>query len=140
VTVPTGKCSDEFALPLGSNTITETARTGFSLSAVSADPSANLTSSNLTAGTATVNITTGDETTVTFANAVSSDEEESESEAVKHEEELDNHVAGTSDDNERNDNEGVKRAARANAISLRFDLRFDLQTFRHDVVAMRHVR
>lgn len=73
VSVPVGACSNPLTVPAGTNTITETSRSGFQLQGVSADPSSRLTSTDLSAQTATVNLPAGtlaDETVVHFTNEV----------------------------------------------------------------------
>jgi hypothetical protein len=73
VSVPVGSCSPLQSAPAGSLTITETARAGFEVSGISASPAANLTSKDLTAGKATLNLTAGDQSTqtiVTYTNRV----------------------------------------------------------------------
>jgi hypothetical protein len=73
VAVPVGSCSPTITVPAGTNTITEQKTSGYRLKSVSADPSDRLTSTNLSAQTATVNLPaggTGSETIVTFTNKV----------------------------------------------------------------------
>ncbi len=64
---PNGTCSAALTLPVGSPTVTETAVTGTSVSAITGTPAAP-TNINLTARSATVQITAGQETRITFTN------------------------------------------------------------------------
>ncbi len=69
VTVAAGSCSAPILVPSGTATITETLPNGTSLTGVYTSPSsALLVSSNLGAGTATVTVSPGGLTTVTFIN------------------------------------------------------------------------
>jgi len=73
VTVPVGSCSELQQAPAGNLTITETARGGFAVSAVSANPSGRLVSSDLNARSATIEVVAGDpsmQTVVSFTNKV----------------------------------------------------------------------
>jgi hypothetical protein len=67
---PGGSCSPALVLPVGSAVITETLPSGTVLTGISTLPSGLLVSSNLAAGTATVTITPGGQTIVTFINSI----------------------------------------------------------------------
>ena len=67
---PGGSCSAPIQVPTGSVFITEAVPAGVTLTGVSTSPAASaLISSNLGAGTASVAVTAGTQTTVTFINA-----------------------------------------------------------------------
>jgi len=66
---PGGSCSGPLPLPAGPVTVAETLPLGVQLTAVSASPGGSLVSSDLAAGQATVTITAGGQTVVTFQNA-----------------------------------------------------------------------
>ncbi len=66
---PSGSCSAALTLPAGPAVITETIAGGNVLTSVSILPSAALVSSNLSAGTATVTVIAGAQTTAVFTNA-----------------------------------------------------------------------
>ena len=71
VEVPVGGCSLPVTLPVGQATVTEVARPGFSVAAISAIPSDRLAPPDLTAGTAKVAIVRGgveNQTILTFTN------------------------------------------------------------------------
>jgi len=71
VTVPVGGCSQPITVAAGSTVVTEVARAGFVLEAVTAAPAARLTATDLAAGKATVTVVAGgaaDQTIVTFKN------------------------------------------------------------------------
>ena len=68
---PLGSCSTPVVVPAGSAIVTETLPAGTVLASVSTLPSAGLlVSSNLAAGTATVTVAAGGQTTVTFTDTV----------------------------------------------------------------------
>jgi hypothetical protein len=68
---PGGYCSTALEVPAGQTLITETPTPGIDLVAVSTLPSVGLlVSSNLAAGTATVTVSAGGQTIVTFVNAI----------------------------------------------------------------------
>ena len=70
---PGGSCSIPVTAPTGAAVITETLPSGIALTGVSTLPSAGLLiGSNLAAGTATVTVTVGGQTIVTFTNAAGS--------------------------------------------------------------------
>ena len=71
VEVPVGGCSLPVTLPVGPATVTEVARPGFTVGAISAIPSGRLVQSDLTGGTAKVTIEAGgveNQTILTFTN------------------------------------------------------------------------
>jgi hypothetical protein len=73
VAVPVGSCSQLQQAPAGNLTITETARTGFAVSQVSANPSGRLVNTDLNARSATIQVVAGDastQTVVSFTNKV----------------------------------------------------------------------
>jgi hypothetical protein len=67
---PGGSCSVPLVAPVGASVITETLPAGTALTSVSTLPSGLLVSSNLAAGTATVTVSAGGQTIVTFLNTV----------------------------------------------------------------------
>ncbi len=67
---PGGLCSQPLEVQAGQKTITETLPAGTALTSVSTVPSNSLVSSNLAGGTATVTVTAGSQTTVTFLNTI----------------------------------------------------------------------
>jgi hypothetical protein len=73
VTVPVGGCSAPIKVNHGTATVTEVARSGFTLAAVTATPDGRLVSANLATRKATVKVNAGNETSrtvVTFTNKV----------------------------------------------------------------------
>ena len=71
IEVPVGGCSLPITLPVGTATVTEVARAGFSVDSISAFPSGRLVQSDTAARTARVSIVAGglsNQTIVTFAN------------------------------------------------------------------------
>src|SRR5256886_10140866 len=71
VTVPVGGCTAPIKVNHGTVTVTEVARTGFTLAAVSASPDGRLLSKDLATGKATVKVNAGNEASrskVTFTN------------------------------------------------------------------------
>ena len=66
---PAGTCSAPVQVPTGPVVITETIPGGDSVTGVVTSPNGSLVSSNLATGTATVNVTIGAQTTVTFTTA-----------------------------------------------------------------------
>ena len=71
IEVPVGGCSLPVTLPVGTATVTEVARPGFTVGAIAVTPSGRLVQSDLTGRTAKVSIVAGgvaDQTILTFTN------------------------------------------------------------------------
>jgi hypothetical protein len=66
---PGSSCSTAFVVPAGPAVVTESLPGSTLLTSASSSPSGALVSSNLSAGTATVTITAGAQTTATFTNS-----------------------------------------------------------------------
>ncbi len=69
---PNGNCSTPITVPAGGALITETIPAGSALTSVTTVPAGLVASSNLGAGTATITVAAGSQTTVNFVNAVPS--------------------------------------------------------------------